>query len=102
MESMSGTSRKLIGATLPEGLHLEYHDTSNFEPGIYDAQGMEWVVFPDHDTEDPLEWFAAIILKTCIGLGVSYGINEHSEEITVEKFIEEWCGWHEGSPGLTT
>lgn len=84
---------------LPEGLTLQYVDTSNFEPGIVDAQEMVWIHFPDHDTEDPTEWFRAIVRKTCEGLGVTVAINEQGDEVTVEAFIEEWIGYHESEPG---
>lgn len=88
--------------SLPEGLILTYRDSINFEPMIQDAQGMDWVHFPDHDTEDPLHWFADIVFRTCEGLGVTAAINEAGDEVTVPKFVGEWLGLHEGEPGFTT
>ncbi len=86
----------------PEGLHLTYHDTVNYEPCIMDAQGVEWVLFPDHDTEDPIKWFNNIVSKTCEALGVTESINEEGTVIQIHEFIEGWCGYHEGYPGFTT
>lgn len=90
--------------SLPEGLILQYHDTINYEPSIIDAQGIEWILFPDHDTEDPIEWFATIILGTCAGLGVTSAINENCDEVSVPEFIQGWTGFHESEPdsGFTT
>lgn len=90
--------------SLPEGLHLTYGISGNFEPEIIDGQDMTWVVFPDHDTEDPISWFTDIMLRTCRGLGVKDAINERGELLTVPEFIAEWTGWHEDpdNPGFTT
>lgn len=89
---------------LPEGLTLQYADTANFEPCIVDAQDMVWVHFPDHDTEDPTSWFRAFVRRTCLGLGVTVAMNENGDEVSVEDFIREWIGHHEGAPasGFTT
>lgn len=86
-------------SNLPEGLTLTFLDGINFEPAIMDAQDVVWVHFPDHDTEDPAEWFANIIRATCSALGVTEAVDEVGAYASVEEFITLWAGSHESAPG---
>lgn len=79
--------------SLPEGLHLTL--TPGGELAIFDAQDVMWVAFHDGGYGDPIRWPRVIVTATCAALGVSCGITDEGDEVSVPDLLHLYFGEEE-------